>query len=65
MQNQTINLNLLNHSWTAEVKLNNGQIITIWYTAWPMTKTIVQEVLSVSSDYPKVEFNNKKCSLCL
>lgn len=50
---KTINLNLLQYSWSAEVILNNGQCISIWYTAWPMTKASVKEVLSVSSDYPK------------
>ena len=53
----TINLNLLEHSWTAEVVLNNGQQISIWYTAWPMTKNSVREVLSVYSDYPKHNLN--------
>lgn len=50
---QTINLNLLQSSWTAEVLLKNGQTITIWHTAWAMIKTKVQSVLSVSSDYPR------------
>ena len=49
----TININLLDHSWTAEVVLNNGQLISIWHTAWPMIKRDVKDVLSVSSDYPK------------
>jgi hypothetical protein len=41
------------HSWTADVKLHNDKVITIWWTAWPMTKSIVKEILSISSDYPK------------
>jgi hypothetical protein len=45
-------------NWTAEVKLNNNQIITIWYTAWPSTKNTVKEILSISSDYPKRLINN-------
>ena len=45
----------LQNSWTAEVRLNNGQITTIWYTAWPSTKDIVKDILSVSSDYPRHE----------
>lgn len=27
-----IQLDSLNHTWTAVVKLNNGKEITIWYT---------------------------------
>lgn len=43
---------MLQHNWTAEVVLNNGQQITIWWTAWSMTKDSIKDVLSVSSDYP-------------
>lgn len=50
---ETINLNLLEYSWTADVILNNGHKITIWHTAWPMIKRTVKDVLSVASDYPK------------
>lgn len=53
MNNHSINLNLLSHSWTADILLKNGKIITIWHTAWPMIKTLVDSVLCVSSDYPK------------
>ena len=49
----TINLNLLQHSWTADVLLNNGQQVTIWYTCWPSIRETVKEVVNVSSDYPK------------
>lgn len=49
----TLNLDILQHSWTAIVKLNNDKIITIWYTAWPSIKSIVKDIISVSSDYPK------------
>lgn len=56
---QTINLNLLKHSWTAKVELKNGQKITIWYTAWDSVKTTVKNIISVSSDLPKqqIKFN--------
>jgi hypothetical protein len=50
---KTINLNLLQYNWTADVILNNGKQITIWHTAWPMIKRTVKDILSVSSDYPK------------
>ena len=43
----------LKQSWSAEILLNNNQKITIWYTAFPMSKNSIQKVLSVSSDYPK------------
>lgn len=43
----------LQNSWTAEVELNNGQIITLWYTAWPMSKNTIKNVLAISSDYPR------------
>jgi hypothetical protein len=49
----SINLNILEYSWTAIVKLHNGKIITIWYTAWHSIKDIVSEIISVASDYPK------------
>lgn len=44
----------LQNNWTAEVKLNNGQIISIWHTAFHSCKDSIEEVLSVSSDYPRV-----------
>lgn len=53
----SINLNLLEHSWSAEVRLNGGQQISIWYTCWPSIKHIVKDVLSVSSDLPKSNIN--------
>ena len=43
----------LEYSWTAEVQLQNGVKMSIWYTAWPMTQKIVSKILSISSDYPK------------
>jgi hypothetical protein len=46
-------LNELKHSWTAKVKLRNNTIITIWYTALPMTYDSIKEVIEASSDYPK------------
>lgn len=50
---QTANLNLLEHSWTANVRLKNGLEMTIWYTAFPSMKDIIDEVLWVASDLPK------------
>ena len=60
MNRQTLNLNMLENSWTAEVKLNNDQVITIWYTCWPSIKSIVKEVLSVTSDYPRYKIRKQK-----
>jgi hypothetical protein len=51
--NQTINLNLLHHHWTAIVKQRNGKEVKIWLTAWPSSKHIVFDIISVSSDLPK------------
>lgn len=48
-----IELEKLENSWSAEVLLKNGQKISIWYTAWPSTKNMVADVISVASDYPK------------
>lgn len=50
-----ININTLDlkYSWTAIVKQNNGQIVTIWHTAWLSSKHIIKEIISISSDYPK------------
>ena len=54
MANEVIpNLNMLEYSWTAIVKLQNGKIITIWHTGWHSIKHIVSQIISVSSDYPK------------
>lgn len=43
----------LQNSWTAKVQYKNGVIVTIWHTALPMSKKIIEKVISVSSDYPK------------
>jgi len=46
-------LNKLEYSWTADVKLYNNMTITIWWTALYSMRASIKEVLSVSSDYPK------------
>jgi hypothetical protein len=48
-----LNPDTLKYSWTAIVELNNGKVITIWHTAWPSIKSIVKNIVCVSSDYPK------------
>ena len=53
MNNQPLNIDTLENSWTAEVRLKNDKIETIWHTCWPSIKHIVKEVLSISSDYPR------------
>lgn len=53
MNTQYLNIDTLENSWTADVRLNNGQVVTIWHTCWPSIKHIVKEVLSISSDYPR------------
>lgn len=55
MLTKYLNIDTLENSWTAIVKLNNGQVVTIWHTAWFSCKDIIKEVLSISSDYPRVE----------
>lgn len=57
MTSDYLNPETLENSWTAIVKLNNGQEVTIWYTAWPSIKHIVKEILSIDSDYPRVKHN--------
>lgn len=55
MENTTdiaIDLGSLEHAWTAEVELNNGQTMTIWWTAWHSTKHTVSRVLWAASDLP-------------
>ena len=42
------------HSWTGTVRLANGLVMDIWYTAWPMMSRYC-ELLSLASDYPKHE----------
>jgi len=51
----TTDLANLNHRWTAEVTLHNGQQITIWHTALPSRKSSILSVESVASDLPKSE----------
>lgn len=48
----------LEHSWTASVRLDNDQIITIWWTALYSMRDSIQEVLSISSDYPKYKISD-------
>lgn len=50
----------LKYSWTANVLLKNGQITTIWYTALPMSKMMIEKVITVSSDFPKFLINYNK-----
>lgn len=52
----------LEFSWAAVVRLNNGQVLSIWYTAWYSMKHTIDDVLSVASDYPKYNFKaTKRC----
>lgn len=53
-----INLNNLEYCWTAEVKLNNNTIISIWWTAYYGMKDSIKEVISISSDYPKTKISD-------
>jgi hypothetical protein len=55
---QSVNPSLLEFSWSAEVKLKNGLIISIWYTCWDSIKHSIDEVVSISSDIPKRKINN-------
>jgi hypothetical protein len=43
----------LEFAWTANVLLNNGQAVSIWYTALPMSSHTIKQVLCVASDIPK------------
>lgn len=60
-----LNLDTLEYSWTADVRLLNGVQIRIWWTAWPSTKSTVGEVLTISSDYPKSVIKKNNCSCCV
>lgn len=53
----SINVNLLEYSWSADVILNGGQEISIWYTCWPSIRKHVKEVVAVYSDLPKEKVN--------
>ena len=55
-----VNLDNLEHNWTAEVELNNGQTMSIWWTAWPMSKHMIKRVISVASDFPKREIKESE-----
>jgi hypothetical protein len=43
----------LNNSWTACVRLKNGKDIVIWYTCWHSIKHIVDNIVWIASDYPR------------
>jgi hypothetical protein len=62
MMNQPFQINPdeLKYSWTATVRLYGGQVISIWWTAWPSTKKDVEEIISISSDIPRFEINRNK-----
>ena len=53
-----INLNELENMWTAEVRLNNNQIISIWWTAYYGMKNSITDIISISSDYPRAKISN-------
>jgi hypothetical protein len=52
-------IELLKYSWSAVVRLNNGQECAIWYTAFHSMRNIIKEIISVSSDYPKHKINKE------
>lgn len=56
----TINLNLLEYSWSATVVLSGNQEIDIWWTCWPSIRKNIKEVKNVSSDLPKYEIKKSK-----
>lgn len=58
-----LNPALLEHSWTAEVVLKNGQELTIWHTAWHSSKHIIKEIKWIASDLPKRKLE-ERCSSC-
>lgn len=44
------------YSWSAEIKLKNNQVLTIWYTCFPSIKDIISEIIWIASDIPKHKF---------
>ena len=64
MYPQSVNMNMLQHNWTATVLLKNDMVVTVWWSWWPMGKDGVKEILSVSSDYP-AGYSIQKICLCL
>jgi hypothetical protein len=50
---QSLNPALLQYSWTADVRLKNDKIISIWHTAWHSTKNEIAEIVSISTDLPR------------
>lgn len=67
-QGLNIDPSLLEYSWTANVRLNNWQEISMWYTCWASAKDTVKEILSISSDLPRHVIDKQwsiKCERCL
>lgn len=60
-----LNIDTLENSWTAEVRLLNGVQISIWWTAWWSSKSTIGEVLSISSDYPRSSIKNSHSKTCV
>lgn len=50
-------LDSLEYQWSGEVQLNNGLIISIWWTAWPQRRGKIHKVVNVYSDFPKVKIH--------
>lgn len=57
--NSCLNLNALEYSWNAIIRLKNGKRVNIWWSAWPMTKHITSEVITVYSNYPRHKISRK------
>lgn len=47
----------LENQWSGELELHNGQVINIWWTAWPPRRGKIKRVVNVYSDYPRVKIN--------
>lgn len=48
-------LNSLKYQWNADIQLENGQEVNIWWTAWAMSKNTNIKILNVYSNIPKAK----------
>lgn len=55
-----LDVSKLDSMWTADVKLNNNHVISIWWTAWYGMQSSIKEVISISSDYPRAKISDSK-----
>jgi len=51
-------VNSLEYQWSGEIELLGGQIISIWWTAWPPHRSRgIKRIINIYSDLPKTKIS--------